>query len=140
MTNNQIQTLHKLYIDLTGINLPLPVSQYWIWEQFIARGHGEDQLRIVIKYLKRGISNQERRGGCLKFTNLLGDIDHFAEELAMAQKEFRKKPAYSPGKQSVLRATGRPDEPPTNPAISAAQVIERTKLASMLNRWKAAHL
>lgn len=138
-TNNQIQTLHNLYIELTGLNLPLPVSQYWIWEQFITRGHGENELRAVIKHLKRGISNQERRAGCLRFSNLLGDMDRFAEELSMAQK-YRPKPAYSPGKQAVLRATGRPDEPPTAEAQSMSQVIERTKLAEMLQQWRAANL
>lgn len=138
MTNNdKIQTLHKLYTELSGMNYPLPVSQYWIWEQFIARGHGEPEIRAVIKHLKRGIANQERRGGCLRFSNLLGDMDRFAEELAMAQKEIRKKPSYSSGKQQVLRATCRPDEPPTSEPQSMAQLIERTKLAAMLHEWKA---
>lgn len=141
MTQNQlIHSLHQQYINESGLNIPLPVSQYWIWEAFIARGHTSADLRDVLKALKRGIGKQERRPGCLRFSTLIGDLEHFAEELALARRVVRPKPAYPVAKAQVLRATGRSDEPPSPPAQSAAAIIEGIKLADMLSAWRKQHL
>lgn len=138
--NDEVQRLHKIYCELTCHDYPLPVGRYYLWENFIARGYGEAELRIVINNMNRGIRNQERREGCLRLCNLLLDMDTFAEELAMARKVFRKKPAYSPQKAAVLRATGRHDEPATPEARSVGVIAERMKLASMLQQWRTSNL
>jgi len=140
VSQQQIQELHAHYATLTGLEIPLTLHLQGLWGLYVLKGYGMSDLEILVRFLKIGILRQERRGGCLRLSNWFTDWDLFAEEMAMARKHFRPKPAYAPQKAQVLRATGRHDEPPSPPAEQAGAVIERLKLAAMLNQWKASNL
>ena len=111
-TRQRIELLHKLYGQLTGLLIPLDMQRESMWFEWQRRGHGELELREVVAHLQRGIREQRRNVGALKFRNLIGSPDYFEEDLAEARANRRAAAAKpSPPLASVLRATGRPVEP-----------------------------
>jgi len=111
-TRLHIESLHKLYGQLTGLVIPLDMQRESMWYEWQRRGHGEQELREVVAHLQRGIREQRRNVGALKFRNLIGSPDYFEEDLAEARASRRAhaaKPAAP--RASVLAATGRPAAP-----------------------------
>jgi hypothetical protein len=103
-----IVTLHALYGQITGMSIRLDMARESQWFEFIRRGHGEQELRDVVAHLRRGIRAGERRDACLKFSNLVGQVDYFEEDLALARAKARGRTfAVHGDKAAVLRATGR---------------------------------
>jgi len=113
MTPRQnIENLHRLYGQLTGLIIPLDMQREMMWFEWQRRGHGEAELREVVAHLRRGIREQKRNLGALKFRNLIGMPDYFEEDLAEARAARRAYQARPQGQlASVLRATGRSTEP-----------------------------
>ena len=113
-----------LYIQLTGLAIPLDMQRETVWFEWQRRGHGEQELRDVVAHLRRGIREQRRNPGALKFRNLIGQPDYFEEDLAEARAERRAFQARPQGdKQSVLNATGR-DTAPKGIARSIGEIAE----------------
>ena len=111
-TRQIIERLHALYIQLTGLSIPLDMQRETMWFEWQRRGHGEQELRDVVAHLRRGIREQRRNMGSLKFRNLIGQPDYFEEDLAEARAARRAFQARPQGdKQSVLNATGRDTSP-----------------------------
>ena len=109
-----IARLHALYCQLTGLVIPLDMQRETIWFEWQRRGHGEPELRVVVAHLQRGIREQRRNPGALKFRNLIGMPDYFEEDLAEARAARRAYQSRPQGdKQSVLKATNR-DTTPAN--------------------------
>lgn len=89
----EIQNIHRLYCQLTRMEVSLEFGRERAWFEFLRRFNQED-LRLVISRIQKGISKGERNLGALRFRNLIESIDYFEEELAMARAEARvKKPA-----------------------------------------------
>lgn len=108
----QIAALHRVYRELTGLEIRLDMERERVWFEWTRAGFGEADLRTVVHYLRRGIRENWRRPGALKFTNLIGQPDKFEEDLAEAKqfangKARQAKPDAA--RASVLAATGRPD-------------------------------
>ena len=82
----QANRLHSLYIKETGLDLPMRMGRDRAWFYWIQAGFLEDDLILVIRFLKRGIASGDRKPGCLRFRNLIEMLDYFDEELAMAKK------------------------------------------------------
>ena len=119
----RIEALHKLYGELTGLLIPLDMQRESMWFEWQRRGHGERELREVVAHLRRGIREQKRNPGSLKFRNLIGMPDYFEEDLAearAARRAFQSKPQGQLA--SVLSATGRYTQP-KGEAKSIAQVV-----------------
>jgi len=77
------------------------------WHRFIKAGYGVHELEEVILWLKPGIKAGKRNPGCLRFSNLIAQLDRFEEELGMCRAEIRNaKPEPTP-KDRVL-AQARP--------------------------------
>ena len=107
-TRQRIQALHALYMQLTGLSLPLDMHRESVWYEWQRRGHGEQELRDVVAHLRQGIRAQRRNPGALKFSNLIGQIDYFEEDLAEARAQARSRGAeHQGGKAAALRASGR---------------------------------
>lgn len=122
----QIPELHKLYIEITGIDIRLNPSREREWFDWLRAGFTAADLRLLVADLKRGIREQRRLPGSLKFSNLIRDVDWFEENLAEAKARARNfRP--STDKASVLRATGRDPAPPPLPARTPEQIMAAEK-------------
>lgn len=114
--------LHDLYVTLTGFEIRWGVDRLYPWELFALR-FGEDDLRLVIKWIKgRHATGKPARS--LTFRSLIsgpGSLDYFEEDLCQAKAELRtRKQQGDPNRRAVLAATGRPAA--DRPARSAAEI------------------
>ncbi len=111
-TRQRIESLHTLYGQLTGLIVQLDMQRESMWYEWQRRGHDEQALREVVAHLRRGIREQKRNPGALKFRNLIGSPDYFEEDLAEARAARRAFQARPQGQLAgVLKSTGRPVEP-----------------------------
>lgn len=85
----QIEQLHRIYVERTGFELRLDIARERSWYEFIGLGFTADDLQLVIDHLRRGIREQKRNTGALKFRNLIGMLDYFEEDLAEAKAHKR---------------------------------------------------
>jgi hypothetical protein len=92
--------LHATWNSCTGQNLPLILCDYareFGYHQFIKAGFNEKDIVEVVRYLKRKIKEGTRLEGALRWSNCVGDICRFAEDLAMCRAEERnRKPPPTP--------------------------------------------
>jgi len=131
-----IARLHALYGELTGLVIPLDMQRETIWFEWQRRGHGEQELRDVVAHLRRGIREQRRNPGALKFRNLIGMPDYFEEDLAEARAARRAFQARPQGdKQSVLKATHR-DTTPASKMRSVEEITESAGFKAFLDLKK----
>lgn len=106
-----IQSLHHTYCDITGLGLTLDANRERGWYDWLkhrpAEPFTEDDLKLVVAHLKKGIREGTRRAQALLFRNLIVSCDHFEEDLAIARAEARI-PYRDKQREAALRATGRP--------------------------------
>lgn len=92
--------LHAVWNAATGQALPLIMCDYareFGYHQFIEAGFGEPEIVEVVRYLKRKIKEGSRLEGSLRWSNCVGNICRFAEDLAMCRAEARNaKPPMTP--------------------------------------------
>lgn len=136
-----IAELHATYVRETGISLALSADRMAAWQRWQARGWDVAQLVGVLRSIDKGVRAKPqplRNPGALRFSVLIADPEKFEEELGLARAEYRRrnvrKPkVYAPGKASVLRATGRPDEPPQQEA-KAVKDVDWAKIAAEMRK------
>lgn len=96
----KIQELHDTYCSLIGEKLSLGLGEYSresFWQHYLKAGFNVADLRLVMRHLKREIHGERRNKGCLRFSNLIQQLDRFEEELVSARAEERnRKPAPTP--------------------------------------------
>jgi hypothetical protein len=127
-TRQRIIALHAIYIQLTGLTLPLDMHRESVWYEWQRRGHGERELRDVVAHIRQGIASQRRNPGALKFSNLIGQPDYFEEDLAEARAMARARSARHQGAKAVaLRSTGREICVQKTEARTAAEIIAAEK-------------
>ena len=96
-----ILALHRAYIEATGLDIALTMDRERAWFEWMRYRQDDpfkaEDLRIVVRYLQRGIREQQRNPGCLRFRNLIEMVDAFDEERAMARKSmaYEAKPRPS---------------------------------------------
>lgn len=142
-----IKTAHQLYQDMTGFVLELDYSRQHDWWAFLSKYTLED-LRKLIIFKKKGMALGRFQVGGLRFSQLISQLDLTEElmaEIKSAERKRKPTQVQNPGRESVLRATGRPTEEirkeREDAARSAAQIIgERAKLAEQLKTWKQQNL
>jgi len=110
---------------------------YGRWEQWAVRGWTEEDLHLVIQYIKGKIDRRERREESLRLYNLI-EPSRFEDDLLDARMQTRQK-RVNWQRDRVLRQSGRVAEL-EKPAETAAAAMERTKLAEQLKAWKEANL
>lgn len=131
----QIETLHQVYCQHTGLEVQCTMFRLLSWEAFIKRGFTADDLRVVCKSLRREVDRGKRGYGSLSFHLLVGDLEYFEERLAEI-RALQRKSKFSWGKADVLRATGREGEPKQAEAKPAKDVVEGLKIAEKLRNFK----
>jgi hypothetical protein len=92
---------------------------------FCKQGYNENDLRLVIEVLRRKIKVGPNTLACLKFSNLIGDIEKFQESLSEA-RAMSRLPKVDKSRESVLKATGRTTTKDTPPQ-TAEQVLRNSE-------------
>lgn len=104
----QIKKLHAAYCTLTGFRISLDMMREGVWFEWLRKGFTQEDLQLVVRHLRKGINDGQRNAGALKFSNLIGQVDHFEEDLAMARAGQKvAKAAGDPNRAAVLQQTGR---------------------------------
>lgn len=144
LTPELTETLHATYQQLVGrpVELDYLKRQMWsVWKNYCKHDpFTEQDLRLVIKYLKFKINKGDNKPSRLLFRNLIESPDYFQEERTDA-RAWSRAPRGHTDKASVLKASGRPSTAQEQPtAVSAKAVLERPKLAAMLAEWRKENL
>lgn len=112
--------LHLRYCELTGFNLSKGYDRERAWYEWAKRFKPED-LDLTVSYLKAEIRKGERKLASLLFRNLIEQLDHFEEELAMAKARARvPKPAP---RDTFLASTGRLAPPRLDGAKPISEIL-----------------
>jgi len=121
-----IAKLHMAYKQLTGLVVPLDSFREYQWFEWLRRGLEEEDLRLVVKFIRRSIERGERgfNYGSLRFNRLIGQVDIFEELLAEATTD-RGNRRIDPNYASVLAATGRSAEDKGREPRRAGEVAQR---------------
>jgi hypothetical protein len=125
-----VKDLHAQYEARTGYTVALNMMRERQWAEWLVWSNYTwtvDDLARVIAYLRRKIDKGERNDGALKFGNLIGQPDHFEEDLNLAREEAAKSP-FKPKTRPRPLPEGRDsiDEP-------EAEVLSPEEAA---RRWK----
>lgn len=92
-TESEVAALHEAYCRLTGQDgLPLRFDRQRQWYDWIRAGFTFEDLKLVIRYLKKGIAERRRNHGALKFSNLVVQLDRFEEDLFEARRVLKVRP------------------------------------------------
>jgi len=138
--NTPITQLHAAWNSATGQHIPLGVCSYEIehaWHQFLKAGYTEDDLKMVVVYLQAEIKKGERKPAALRFSNCIGDVLRFSEELELARGALRQKPKPTSLDRAMhqLRPTVAHVTPDENrsTAVPISTLIANLKAAAGMN-------
>ncbi len=93
LTESEIAALHDAYCRLTQQEgLPLRFDRQRWWFEWCRAGFTLDDLKLVVRYLKKGIADRKRNPGSLKFSNLIVQVDKFEEDLFEARRVLKVRP------------------------------------------------
>lgn len=94
ITPAQVMTIHGEYCRLTDqVGLTLRYDRMRGWADWLRAGFTAEDLRLVTRYLRRGIATGARNQGALKWRNLIGQPDAFEEDLYEARRVMGARPA-----------------------------------------------
>lgn len=86
----QVAELHAVYRSMTGMDVQLRFNREASWVYWVQAGFRQEDLVAVLKRLLAMVRNGDRRPECLKFSNVIEQLDRFEEELAMIKAEKAK--------------------------------------------------
>lgn len=98
-----IKQLHQAYCQLTGFELSMAYDRERFWYEYLKAGFNQEDLRLVLIHLKRGIRAKERNPGCLKFSNLIQPLQDFEMELVVARAHSRNNRPES-NREEIIEA------------------------------------
>lgn len=143
LTTELTETLHATYQRLVGrpVELDYLKRQMWsVWKNYCKHDpFTEQDLVLVIKYLKFKINKGDYKLSRLLFRNLIESPDYFQESRTDA-RGWHRAPKGHTDKSSVLKSSGRPPQAVLNTAVKVNTVLERPKLAEMLRQWREREL
>lgn len=117
-TSAQTEAMQALFNRLTKQDMRYTISNHFVWEMFLSRSYTESDLKLVTDYIWRRIKAGKRGREAFRFSALIGNLDNFNEELALATSQLNiaqkeaSRPKVAPAKAAVLRATFRPEDAP----------------------------
>lgn len=94
------------------------MQRVYAWELWSASGFTTDDLAVTVRHLK---SRSREPLRAFRFEWFIGNTERFGEDLAEARALLRG-PKPDPGKESVLKATGRTAAAPEQ-VVTPAQVL-----------------
>lgn len=118
--SQHIRELHRAYVNLTGLDVALDMQRERQWFDWLNYRRDDPftaaDLKLVIEFLRRGIRDEQRNPGCLRFRNLIGMPDDFDEERAAAKKAAATAAKPRPP-VTVNEAKPNPDGTVTNQIV-----------------------
>ena len=105
-TPARIKELHACWNSSTGQQLPLLMCDYameWGYVQFLNAGYSEPDIVTVVRYLKRKIKEGTRQEASLRWSNCIGNVLRFSEDLSFARAAERSYRQPDP-KERALEA------------------------------------
>lgn len=133
--NSAISSMHYHYRTLTGMDVGLDYWRERCWHEWLAKGFRKDDLATVVAHIKKGIRENKRQMGALKFSNLIGNLDYFEEDLAVARAEKRNA-VKTDERQEVMKATGREDRKDGDTSRTVGDVIKGATAFEEFRRLK----
>lgn len=133
--NGAIAKLHAAYERETGQKLRLDgiYHREQAWLHWMKQGFTEADLVLVCRYLKAMIKKDQRRPGCLKFSNMVEAWDYFEQDLSLARGWARNARPAPTERDKALSAMHR--EPA--PAVDAVKTPSSVLKQGYENLWKA---
>lgn len=128
------ERLNDCYIRESGMESKPYLSKEFAWANWSRCGFTEAELIQTLRYLCREVKAGRRQPACKSFRTLIEQPANFEHELSLSKEEMLRNKSDSP-KARVLREA-RHNVPQPDKCASAAQIIERAKLAEMLKQWK----
>lgn len=134
----QVDWLHQCYTALTRLEVPLSISRRFAWENFLEQGHGQPELELVVRFIKRRIKEGRRYPESLRFRNLIEFTENFAEDLSMARAEERslKDRQDTPRKEIMRAANISIDRQVQDTVRSAAQILAESEALARFREFK----
>jgi hypothetical protein len=105
-TETRARALHDWFNRETGQSTPWTMTWRFRWEQWLAEGFNGPQLRSVLLYRRRQVSDGKRHVRSLTLLNLLSDLESFQADLGLVQ--MRRA-----GKLDIDARIGLPPDAPT---------------------------
>lgn len=132
-----IEALHRTYCAASGMEIRADYMRIRGWHDFLKAGFTRADLVLVIAYLKKEIPKGSRNPGALKFSNLVLQLDHFEEDLALAKKSnaiaarihARENASAAPHIQHLPNGTTRQLDDPRPPSEDSIPVGETAAAA-----------
>ena len=129
ITPEAIQEIHSLYCSLSNQSgLPLRFDRQRWWNEWLQCGFSKEDLKLVVRYLRQGIHSGKRNQGCLKFSNLICQVDRFEEELFEARRVLNPRPnqpRYITGTQVVGDIQRQVEVPRSSDPIDIAKIFAK---------------
>ena len=85
MSKPTCEEAHRAFVNLTGLEVPLNMGRIYYWEIWISAGYSVEDLRQVVANIRAGMKSKRRNIGALKFSNLIGNMERWEEELSEAR-------------------------------------------------------
>jgi|SRR5690349_8849296 len=105
-----IEDLHKLFISLGGMALPLSPFHKDHWTESLwfdwSRRFTEQDLRLVMRYKKEMVKTRHYNPATLSFRNTIADSSKFGELLVEARAHYRSNPQLT-NREKILQQTHR---------------------------------
>jgi hypothetical protein len=83
----RIAAIHAWYCSATGQNIRLLYDRERLWSDIFLAGFTEQDIRRVVRYLRREIAERRRNQGALILRNMLA-IDRFEEDLGLSRVDW----------------------------------------------------
>lgn len=130
-SNPAIASLHECYVRLSGFTIRLDAMRERSWFEFISAGFTFEDLRVVMKYLRKEINSGKRNLGALKFSNLVQQLDRFEEDLGMAQHNSRPRAVLTQTVRTPDGVVERIDESVTAPPVQLDRSVAANALRGL---------
>jgi len=122
----QLRQLHEIYRHDTGLEISYRYDRERAWYEFDKAGFTQDDLRLVLSYLKFQIKANNWHPSCLGFSNIIHRLDKFEEYLALARTYSRNNKPQT-NRENIIKAF-RPEvgtAPQTQSCKPAKEVVEK---------------
>lgn len=140
-SKERIETLHAWYArNVLGVRLTPEVERLWF--DWLKAGYNGNDLRDVVRYIRRQINLKQRNEGALKLSNLFlrseGGFLRFDEDLGLARaranlnvdKRLEAAPdAEAGGRMAEVRPPAPVIRPPSRDPAAAQHALDELRKA-----------
>lgn len=129
--NGKVKELHQVYCESAGMKVSLGFDRERSWYDFIQAGFDRDDLKLVIGYLLKAVGRGDRNPGSLRFRNLVGQLDAFEEELAMAKAHRRNFKVETPKDKAIRELRPAAVESAVKDTVKPMIVVTRNAIEEL---------